>query len=216
MKNNSVVRAACKFIHKELKGKKDVKAITQYLQSIGYFISSYDIEEENELILKYRLDAKVKTVHAFTIVTEESKTVYVCNMLSAENRKYAIIHETGHIILGHLDSSDFASSDRLREMEADTFAYAVLNYEPSHNHLYLAFVVLTAIVLVSLFRGYVPEIVDNIALSQSVEAGDMAYLTPTGSKYHRESCVYVQNKDCIRVEKDEAQRVYGPCSICNP
>ena len=45
---NIVERVAHDFIHKELKGKNDISAITAYLQSKGYTIALYDDEEEDE------------------------------------------------------------------------------------------------------------------------------------------------------------------------
>ena len=220
---NPVIRAAQKFINRTLKGKTDTTSITAYLQSIGYTVSLYEAKDEDNLIEKYELDSRAKIVHAFTVEEGNVKFVYVNNALSPENKRYAILHETGHIVLGHLISDDLIVNDRLREMEAEAFAYMVLN-PPKQNRTLLALLILLIVLLVANLLP-VPASVQTSSLNNSYTAEmsaitdnqiEYVYITPSGKKYHRENCFYTKGKECTMLSKKEARKNYEPCLVCNP
>ena len=49
------------------------------------------------------------------------------------------------------------------------------------------------------------------------QTSDMVYVTCTGSKYHRENCGFVKNKnDTTSMPKEEAEKICLPCNRCNP
>ena len=209
---NPVIRAAHKFINKTLKGKTDINSITMYLQSKGYSVTMYANEEEDELIAKHELDSRVKIIHAFTVVENNSKFVYVNNALSAENKTYSILHETGHIVLGHLDSEDIVVNERRREMEAEAFAYTVLN--PQRQNRTILALLITLIILT--FANLIP-MQSAVETASFMDAQiEYVYITPSGKKYHRDNCMHVRGKDCTVLSEMEAQKNYEPCLVCNP
>ena len=209
---NPVIRTAHKFIRKTLKGKTDINSITMYLQRKGYAVTMYDNDEEDALILKHDLDSRVKIIHAFTVVENNSRFVYINNALSAENKTYSILHETGHIVLGHLDSEDIVVNERRREMEAEAFAYAVLNPQ-KQNYLIPALLIILGILLFANLM-HTPVAVPTSA-SVDVKT-EYVCVTPSGEKYHRDSCIHVRGKNCTVLPEKEAQKNYEPCLVCNP
>lgn len=213
---NIVKRVAHDFIYKELKGKNDISAITVYLQSKGYTIALYDNEEEDALITEHDLDERVKIVHAFTIVDGNSKTVCVNSSLSAENKVYSIAHETGHIVLGHLDSEAIIVSSRLQEMEAEAFAYEVLTYKKSFKRFYLVLAILISALVLAFCISFVHDVCVVETIDLSTQVNDIVYITPSGDKYHRESCMYVKRTNSTAVTEFEAKRTHEPCLVCNP
>lgn len=220
---NPVIRAAQNFINKVLKGKTDINSITVYLQSIGYTVSLYENEEEDNLIEKYELDNRIKLVHAFTATEGNARFVYVNNSLSSENKRYAILHEASHIILGHLDSDDLVVDERLREMEAEAFAYTVLN-PPKQRRTIPALLVTTVLMLVvNLIPSPSAIQTSTFSSSQAVNTPafvenqiEYVYITLNGKKYHRENCFYKKGKECTMLSKKEALKNYEPCLVCNP
>ncbi len=44
---------------------------------------------------------------------------------------------------------------------------------------------------------------------------ETVYITPNGTKYHKEECRFIKNKDAQKMEKTEAVAAgYEPCSRC--
>lgn len=213
---NTVKRTVRDFINKSLKGKNDIHSLTAYLQSKGYAICLYANEEEDALIEMHDLDRRVKSVHAFTIVDGNSKTVYVNDSLSAENKTYSIAHETGHIVLGHLDSDAVVVNSRLQEMETEAFAYELLTYKRTFTRFHLAIALL---VVALLFIFGITCIFDTNVVQTNLSSGatnNVVYITPSGDKYHRESCMYVNHTTSTAATKTEAKRTHEPCLVCNP
>ena len=57
---------------------------------------------------------------------------------------------------------------------------------------------------------------EDVIASQALPTADTAvYITRTGSKYHRAGCVYLR-RSRISVSREDAERYYLPCLLCNP
>jgi len=55
----------------------------------------------------------------------------------------------------------------------------------------------------------------TIAPAKPPAASDIVYITNSGSKYHRAGCRYL-SKSSIPIERSEAIKRYGACSVCKP
>lgn len=196
-----IIRTAKIFRRRELKGSVNFDNTKNYLLTKGYTVNFYDVEKDNELLTKYGLNEYAKTVHAFTVCSKELKAVFIDKQIATEKIIYSLLHETAHIVLNHLDKTKVGNNDRLQDMQAEAFAYEVLNHK-SKTHMY-------AIIVVIL-------LVFGIGMYQNIINSKMVYVTSTGEKYHRENCIHVQNVDCTVLTKGQASKNYDPCKVCNP
>ena len=65
--------------------------------------------------------------------------------------------------------------------------------------------------LVLLFVLFAP-----LALAYSVPDDTIVYVTPDGTKYHRESCTYIKDKRAALTIEEAEDRGYEACSRCHP
>ena len=57
---------------------------------------------------------------------------------------------------------------------------------------------------------------EDVTASQALPTADTGvYITPAGNKYHRASCGLLR-KTRISISREDAERYYLPCLICNP
>lgn len=224
---NTVVRAAIKFRNKELKKKIDFETVKAVLKSRDYTVLFYDPDEGCEIFNKYGIREYARSVDAFTFKKDDLKYVFIQRKPSCEDKLYLLLHEVGHIILKHSEKNSLISSTRLCELEADTFAYTVLN-PPNHSRA-SALTVWILTMALSFSAGFFgaprvnptqtdtdPQEISEIAFTAEDVVDELVYITRTGKKYHLENCVYIRSKESTAVEKEEAQRTHAPCSVCNP
>lgn len=236
---NKEIKAAKRFVKISLKGNINFEAVSNYINKTGYTINFYNPGETNSLIEKYKLSDFSKSVHAFTVKTKDIKTVFIDISLSAENKMRALLHEAGHIVLGHMDVSSTIADRRLHDMQAEAFAYAVLTYKRSYKPLYFAIcLVLTSVISATagynLHSGTAPQpeqynvpAANNITQqsepteipTQIISENNMelVYVTKSGTHYHKADCRYIKNNNtATSIKADEADKRYTPCKVCNP
>ena len=209
---NSVIKTAINFLNKDIKKKVSFEAIADYLKSNGYSVMFYVPESGNEFIEKYNLSKYSKSVHAFTIRKKDIKIVFISSIVPHEDKLLLLLHETGHIILNHLDRDILTANTRLQDIEADTFAYTVLNPPRRKNAVIISFILILALLSGIAFFSSTKK---TISVSSTTDAVEYVYITATGSKYHHRDCKYAKNNSA-RMELSEADNLFTPCSICNP
>ena len=236
---NKEIKAAKRFAKTFLKGNVNFEAVSNYINKIGYTINFYNPSEVNILIEKYKLSDFSKTVHAFTVKAKEAKMVFIDRSMSAENKLRALLHETGHIVLGHMDISSTIADKRLHDMQAETFAYAVLTYKKDYKILCSTIcLVLTSAIAATLGYNLHPDTVqkpkqysvpvaNNITQSEDITEtqapminennAELVYVTKTGTRYHKPDCRYVKNNStATAIQAEKAHKSYTPCKVCNP
>lgn len=231
--NNQIKKAANQFIKKELKNKVDFETVCEYLRTIGYAVIFYNSYKDNEILNKYDLTDFSKTVKAFTIFRKDLKAVFIDENSSCNDKICSLLHETAHIIFGHINEKNIKES-RTMEMEADAFAYAVLNYKKSHTPLIVTAAVISTAIITSMFSSYyhnakTPTFViersqisepETISVPQheteSQTLSETVYVTPSGTKFHKQGCRYIKNKNVKEYSRTDAANKYSPCSVCEP
>lgn len=153
MINKNILRTARKFVHRELKGPLTFSAVEKYLNRCGYTVLFYGAGENMELIQKYELAEYSKTCNAFTVNDDSDKFVFIKSELSAQDMMYSLLHETGHIILKHLDERHISADRTTQEIEADTFAYHVINHTDTPYIIGIGVVCLIASAVIKHKRG---------------------------------------------------------------
>lgn len=224
--NKNIHKVANKFI-KALKGEINFVSAENYLASIGFKVLFFNTPIGNKEIDRYDLQEKASTLTAFTYCST-AHIIFINNNMSTEDKLYLLLHEVGHILLGHVgDGKLYTRNKILIDIEADAFTYEVLN--PTKNH-YIRYSCV-AFMIVFIFLGcYYINIISSsqsatltlpveryeILTDNSPGSDDLVYITPSGNKYHQEDCRYTKDKDCIMLTRKDAQKRYAPCSVCNP
>lgn len=207
-----IIRAAIKF-HRSLHGKPDSKNIIAALKKNGYEVVFYNTVDGDATVKAYGLQTLASARNAFTLC-DTARIVFVSNNLSALEKRDALLHETGHILLGHIGNGiSHLLDNRTSEAEADAFMLEVLH--PTQTSPLIP--VLALCLLISLLTNFTPtnDIKTTMPLpAQSAE--EMVFITSTGTKYHTEGCIHTKDKDCAKIARHQADIIKSPCSLCNP
>ena len=123
MYKNRARAQAKKFVRK-LKSDVSYVNLEKYIgdwYNIVFFNTSLgDIEIE-----RYNLQHKMN-LKAFTY-SKTAKIIFIDGTLHSDDRLYLLLHEIGHIALGHIGDGRLMTRNQiLIEFEADAFAYEVL------------------------------------------------------------------------------------------
>lgn len=204
-----------KKIYKSTNGNITVPGIIRFLESVGYSVVFFNTEEGDYLLQTYEL-YPCKT-NALTYCGN-TKVVFVDNLLHPSDKVFALLHECGHILLGHLDDM---IDHRVYENEAEAFAYTVLHYTPPKTFRNILLCTLASLLLITgtLYFSYTPPDPMLQTATQVTAFGtvdEIVYITPTGKKYHRETCYYAKHSNSTRVYRSEAEKTREPCALCNP
>lgn len=203
----------------------DMQTLTDELSALGYDVVFFNTPEGDEIIKSYNIN--VGNTKAFTY-SGATRIVFIDNTLHPMDKIYALLHEFGHIAMGHFENDRMRSEcNRRLETEAYGFAYAMLN-PPKYKAAKVVITVIIAIIItvisvlvsqtfyynhnnsVESIRFDTPERVDEY-----VDVSDMVYISLSG-KYHSANCFYAKGKDCTAATLDEAKKCFEPCKICNP
>lgn len=184
------------------------ESVIKYLNSIGYSVMFFDDITDN-IIIGYDVVEYAQKFKAFTLKEGKTKCVFINNSLSAYSMLCSLLHETAHIILGHLKDNHLPQNNRIDEMEAEAFAYLVLTYKPKSKYLYALIVVVITSILLSI-TGFTYH---YHFLKQDE---NMVYIMPTGTCYHKQDCIFTKDKSPTALTELEATRNYKPCKVCNP
>lgn len=205
-------KVAIKFIKHDLNGRADLKALTKFLQKTGYTVIFFSDTENIELLCRLDLLEYSKGKNAFTVHSKNLKAVFLNKECSEYERLCAITHEVAHIKLGHLNKAEIERNSRSEEMEAEAFAYMVLNYKC--NYAFPS--VLIAFIIICLGLIWLNLSSSPANGPPSSPEKETVYITPSGHKYHRETCIYTKDKNCTALTLSEARKTHTPCKVCIP
>ena len=216
-----------KKLRKEYKGNIDIPNIIDALNKQGYDVVFFNNKEGDAVAAFYEMTDVLKRVNAITY-SGEKQIVFINDNMHTQDKLYSLLHELGHIILGHIGHGDIELRDkRLMEMEAESFAYNVLHYsKPQYWQGLLVALSISLFLMCGITyvhnKPYASS-VQNPTISatpsttaSAAETDDIVYITRTGKAYHRKNCLYTKDKDCTAVSRIEAEKEYSPCQYCNP
>ena len=211
--SNKVKKTANKF-YKQLKGSITFETVESYLIKIGYKIILFNTPTGDIEVARYRLAEKVQTTNAFTYCGT-AKIIFLNNLLSAEDKLYALLHEVAHIILKHLDIERLsAHSSILLDIDADAFVHYLLNPQKSSRKTAVA-----GLIALGTFTGaffYNPTTNNMPVANLTAQTDKIVYITSTGTHFHSIECGSITGKATAQIKRDEALRIHTPCSLCNP
>ncbi len=188
----------------------------------GFDIIDFDNAESNEsisaLIENLNLQQLITSSKAFTYQNGDVKLVFVCDSLTADEKKFAMAHELGHILLNHLKIGCI-TPDISEEYQANEFAHYFLNPSTLITTLQLikrykkAFIIAATIVAVIASSTFVIHQINK----QKTYYGKY-YITQSGEKYHDKNCIIIKDKKNVHrmTEEEFESGEYEPCQICLP
>ena len=113
-------------IIKRLKGRISFENISSILNDMGYVVVLYNNPVGDEELDRYNLKDIAKDKSGFTY-SEIVHIVFINSLLSITDKIYVLLHELGHVALGHIGSGNLELKDKiLIDLEADCFAYSIL------------------------------------------------------------------------------------------
>jgi Zn-dependent peptidase ImmA (M78 family) len=123
------IQRSAKAIYKKLNKVVTLESVIKYLNSEGYSVLFYSSPEGKALIDTYKLTEQMKRLNALTYFNDTIKVIFVDDTIPKSDMLCTLLHETAHITLGHLKQNISTKDKRYNEMQAETLAYAVLNYK---------------------------------------------------------------------------------------
>lgn len=211
-----------KKIKRALKGKKlTFVNVEKVLNKLGYSVVLFNTPTGDIEIERYDLEKQKDTLKAFTY-SKTAHIVFVDGALHSDDRLYLLLHELGHIILGHVGDGKLVTRNQiLIDIEADNFAHSIIYGNKSTSWMVLvSSIILSGAIIYSTYlinavQANVSTYTEN-SLQQPETVSDMVYVTPSGEKFHRKDCFYAKNKELMELSRNEALKRYFPCAVCNP
>lgn len=204
-----IIQNNARILYKKTRGKITILNVIEFLKTCGYDVVFFNTPEGDELLARYGIELNGARSITYCGVT---KVVFTDDTLHINDKLYALLHECGHIMLGHLEENQIHSiGKRITENEAEAFVYEVMHFHRRPKYIPALFAIVLSAIL--LFTGA------YFAFPSSPEPEDseqIVYVTQEGGHYHRKSCLYATNYKTSTMNKSEAELTLLPCSFCNP
>lgn len=214
---NKIIKTAVKY-KKSVHGQITLECTVTYAKGLGYEVIFFS-SATDEYIKRYELEHVAADTPAFTYNGTGTHAIFINDNISYSEKLHGLLHETGHIMLGHMGTLYLKNNDEI-EAEAETFVYEVLY----NNHTHFSPLIIGVIVAASLLVGGVIGYTLQAAQPTSSEntytdeiRSETVYITSAGTKYHRADCRYIKNNNSITaLPQTEAIQKYASCSVCKP
>lgn len=207
--------------------------IKQIIEQSGWEIYSYN--EAIDIIEQYQLQEMVEKNDSFATRIGNKIVILYDDNISQLDFPYILAHEIGHIVLGHLDSTDNTDDIYTKERDCNCFANELLGYIPNHKIGIVcgigAITALIITIIAVLFNNsynitqnppldtslnITISIDENVLSEHIITEATPVYIKKYGEKFHLEGCKYIKNKDnLIKVSIAEAVKAgYEHCENC--
>ena len=204
-------------------GKITLDNLVYIIEQQGFEIIEYSQQDRTDsvwtLLQTLNLAPYAESGKAFAYKCGKSKLLFVCEEMTADEKLYALAHEEGHIVFGHLCNGACSGNIVEEEYVANEFAHYLLNPPlwlkavatiKSHKKQSIWIAVIALVLAIAI------PVTINIIQSQSYY-GEY-YVTENGTKYHEKDCMTIKDRSNVRrlTEKDYCSGDYGPCHVCLP
>ena len=203
--------------------KVTLENLIYIIEEQGFEIIEYSQRDRSDsvwtVLNTLNLTAYAESGKAFAYKCGKSKLLFVCEEMTADEKLYALAHEEGHIIFGHLYNGACDGNAVEEEYVANEFAHYLL-----HPPLLLRFATTVKSnkkkalwgALIALALAVIIPLTVNVIQSRSYY-GEY-YVTESGTKYHEKDCMTIKDRSNVRrlTEKDYYSGDYEPCHVCLP
>lgn len=130
---NNIRKSAIEFVHKHDLNQKNLNVtnLRKIIESLDYGIVDYWVNAENEpdtiaLLEETHTTQFSQYAKGFTYCSQEEKLVFICADMSADDTVEVLLHELGHIVLGHINAEETVTGTSIKkEYEAFCFSQCV-------------------------------------------------------------------------------------------
>lgn len=218
------VRTAVRLFRKEYSIKTvSFESLRAALEKMGYtlvqFLPASNPPPVDTVIRTLRLADAARTAKAFTYADRNYRLVFVRKDLTDEEKALLLAHECGHICLRHMYQEPVIGRDVAEEYAANEFSHYLLNSGPfvRMKNAFLAHRKRNLLILAAVLLLAVGAVTARIIYLRQTYYKNY-YVTETGTKYHKRSCVKLKNSENVRrltIEEYE-DGAYEPCRVCLP
>lgn len=200
--------------------KVTLETLLHIVEQQGFEILEYSQFEQRdsvwEIIRKLDLTTYAMSGQAFAYQCGHTKIIFLCDELTANEKLYALAHEEGHILCGHLTNEN---NHIEQEHLANEIAHYLLNPPLSlrvwltiSEHQKTVTSVIAVVCILAIILGSAMFIYQNTRYYGNY------YVTENGVKYHEANCMTIKDKKNIRrfTDEDFASGEYEPCHVCLP
>ncbi len=236
----NIRKSAIKFVHKHNLNKKNLTAanLREIIEKYNFGIVDYLPKAENEpdtvtLLKKAQATEFYQYTKGFTYSSQEDKLVFICTDMSADDTVEVLLHEIGHIVLGHLDSEGIISNTSTQQ-ECEAFYFSQYVQERCRNSgriklikagsLVLAAFLLICTAAVILRYATIPREAVTEDGKTIVRVGGIGmdafmqphcYWTAGGEVFHLwQDCQHLRNSSTIYVGPREKSGRTACCKTC--
>lgn len=129
--HKKIRKKARAFIHKHHLTTTDFKSVRNAAKAEGYNIVEFNHlcndKDVNVLVEALHLTEYVRSAKGFTYADNNYRIIFLHEDLNDTEKTVVLLHELGHIVLGHLSSNNIIGNDVVQEFEANEFSHYVAN-----------------------------------------------------------------------------------------
>ena len=203
--------------------KVTLENLIYIIEDQGFEIIEYSQRDRSDsvwtVLNTLNLTAYAESGKAFAYKCGKSKLLFLCVEMSADEKLYALAHEEGHIIFGHLCNGACDGNAVEEEYVANEFAHYLLN-PPLYMKVWVKILERKkiAIIAISAIGLLAVILIIAMAIHRNTSYYGNYYITENGTKYHEEDCMIIKDKANTRrlTEEDYASGEYEPCQVCLP
>lgn len=219
-RNQKAKQAASELLKRHKTLQVDLDYIVFVLETVGCDIIEF-APQNNSVNVQAIVDALhlnriISQAKSFVYQQDKLKLVFVRDDLDAEEKEYALAHELGHVICGHMDQRVSCDVSVAQEQEANEFAHYLLTptigfcskkWFLRHKGLLIGAGIVGILTLILVF---------GVRQYQNCTYYGNYYITDSGSKYHIRDCIYIEGKKSLNrmTIRDYKSGAYEPCKVC--
>ena len=185
------------------------ETLTGYLEELGWKVVFFQEEKIPDLISTFKLKESDLTNLSFIYREQDIKVVFVRSDRSDADILFLLLHEIGHILLGHnlgclSDEDEDSATIFANQCIKNPGARISIHIKKRH----LLYIIIPVVLVIFLLVG-------GAAGLFSGKSDQIVYMTANGEKYHKKDCIYIQDRPIISSTIPEAEEFgRSPCAIC--
>lgn len=229
---------------KKIGEKAGLQDLIAYIKNVGWQVLFYDgIEPADKIIHVMGLADFSSEVDAFSYFSDDNHFIFIRSTIGETECFTLLGHEIGHILAGHLEKGKILDGGIIpQEKEANEFLTFLTHPNNIHKFKYYCnshrkrigvccsiaciFLLCGILFVSSRNQKYAEKSqmvfpvnveISPVASPEKSALDEMVFVTKSGEKYHKATCKWVLDKNCIEMTRKEAIEMgYSPCNVCHP
>ncbi|MBQ2967208.1 MAG: ImmA/IrrE family metallo-endopeptidase [Clostridia bacterium] len=195
--HKDIQKKARAFVNKHRLKKVNFTSVRSAAKAEGYTIVEfnhlYNDKDVNVLVEALHLKEYVSTAKGFTYADNNYRIIFLHEDLSDSEKVLVLLHELGHITLGHLTANSIIGNDVMQEYEANEFSHYITHRSKMDAFFHSAcwnkkwyitggvLLVAVLVLLLTFCTGQTPEQPSGIAPDNDPVQTEVSVTNPTQS-----------------------------------